>query len=102
VGGEGVIYKKFTYARNRNCILCDKYGLEQGRQQKNNIEQTRLVWVHPSIPRIVKASADGKALYEVFNVKTCYCLFCKAGVGKMSGIGWLKAYLQKIVYEKRA
>ena len=34
VGGEGVIYKKFTYARNRNCILCNKYGLEQGRQQK--------------------------------------------------------------------
>ena len=85
VGGEGVIYKKFTYARNRNCILCDMYGLEQGRQQKNNIEQTRLVWVHPGIPRIVKASADGKALYEVFNVKTCYCLFCRGKCLELAG-----------------
>ena len=79
---EGLFPNKFKLATNRECTLCDKYQLENFREIRRNVQNTRDVWIHPDIGTLLRLSADNKATSEIMNVMKSCCRFCKAGVGK--------------------
>ena len=70
VKSEGLFPEAANNSKNRQCVACDKYGLANSRVQRQNIQRTRLVWVHPSIEVFLKSCADFKNVCLQFNIKS--------------------------------
>ena len=99
---EGLFPENLKHARNRQCVLCDKYKIHNSRVRKLNRQETRTIWVHPDISVLMYLGADAKNVWLQYNLKATYCLFCKCYVGKKgAGGGWVQAILSGVVYEER-
>ena len=82
---------KLNTAKNRKCVLCNKYGLQQSRIVRKNYQGTRDVWVHPKMKNFLLSGADNKNIKYQSNVKTGYCRFCHCCLGKSGDEGgWCK------------
>ena len=98
---DGMFPDKFNKQKNRRCILCSKYGLENSRSRYRHPRTSKDVWVH-LVGLLLLAGADGKNLTLQSNLKHSYCWFCKFCFGKKGEeCGWVKAILNGTTYEER-